>query len=187
MLRCHPLLFCLVLALAALAAGAGSVGAATIDPGLRAELGVKGAGAAVDVLMLFDEAFDYAALERDLDGAAPEARRAAVVAALKGRADADQAEARRALDAAVHAGRATNVRVLWLANALAFRGDATAVQALAATKSAATLIHDKPYDMAGGVTAAPRAAGQPRPAGAVLTAAATDTAWGVKWVKANRV
>jgi subtilisin family serine protease len=187
MRRRHALLFCLVPALAALTAAAGSVGAATIDPGLRAELSAKGAGAAVDVLMLFDEAFDYVALDHGLDGAAPEVRRAAVVAALKERADADQAEARRALEVAVRAGRATNVRVLWLADALAFSGDAATVQALAATQSAATLIHDKPYDMAGGVTAAPRAADAARTAAAWLMTAPTDTAWGVKWVKANRV
>ncbi|MHB8077804.1 MAG: S8 family serine peptidase [Candidatus Krumholzibacteriia bacterium] len=188
MLRRRSLLASLALALSVLAATAGAAGAATIDPGLRAALAAKGDGAQVDVMMLFDDAFDYAALDRGLDGATPEARRAAVVAALKKRADAGQAEARRTLDAAVRDGRAAQVRVLWLANALAFRGDATAVQALAATKSAATLIYDRPYDMAGGVTAAPRTDDRPRTADAALLApAAVDTAWGVKWVKANRV
>ncbi len=187
MFRRRALLSCLIPALAALAAGAGSVGAATIDPGLRAELGAKGAGAAVDVLMLFDDTFDYPALDHGLEGTAPEVRRAAVVAALKGRAETDQAEARRALAAAVRAGRATNVRELWLADALAFRGDAAVVQALAATQGAATLIHDKPYAMAGGVTAAPHAAAPLRSAATGLMTVPTDTAWGVKWVKANRV
>jgi len=188
MLRSRLLRSCLLAVLATAAAGVPSAGAATIDPGLQAELGAKGAGAAVDVLMLFDDTFDHAALDRSLDGAAPEARRAAVVAALKRRADADQAEARRALDAAVRAGSAANVRVLWLADALAFRGDAAAVQTLAATKSAATLLFDKPYDMVSGVTAAARTDERPPAADATLLApAAVDTVWGVKWVKANRV
>ncbi len=187
MLRFHLLFACLFPVLAALAAGAGLAGAATIDPGLQAELSAKGAGAAVDVLMLFDDTFDFAALDRSLEGASPEARRAAVIAALQARAAADQAGARGALDAAVRAGRVTHVRVLWLADALAFRGDAAAVQALAATKSAATLIHDKPHDMVSGVTASPRAGDRSGPVAAALMAAPTDTAWGVKWVKANRV
>lgn len=177
----------LLIALALPVALVAAAGAATISPGLQAELAAKGAGAPVDVLMLFDTAFDFAALERSLAGATPEARRAAVIEALQGRAEADQAEARRALDVAVRDGRAANVRVLWLADALAFRGDATAVQALAATKSAATLIHDKPYDMVSGVTATPRADNRPRAADAALAPAAVDTAWGVKWVRANRV
>jgi len=180
--RLSPVL--LLLACVAALAGARPVAAAEIDPGLREALAAKAAGEMVDVLMLFEDGTDFAALDRSLAGATPEARRAAVIAALKARALATQAGARQVLEAQKSAGRAADARVLWLVNGLRFRADAEAVAALAATKAAATLLHDRPYDWLAGVTAS---AAAPAAGGPVPTAAPTDTAWGVKWVKANRV
>ncbi len=178
---------------------AGGAPAATIDPGLAQELSAKGAAEFVDVLLLMEQPADLQALEAELIGASPEQRRAAVVAALRAHADEVQIAPMRVLDAAVRTGDAEGVRVLWLANAIAFRGNARAVQALAADKTPAALIHDKAYDMISGVkapsspaalAAAERAAAVPPAAaltGAGLAAVPTDTAWGVRWVRATRV
>ncbi len=177
--------FCVVAALVGVAAGAwaGLAAAAQIDPGLQAELAARAAGERVDVLMLFQDNFDLEALDRGLAGATPEARRAAVIAALRARADAAQAQARRILDVQAGAGHVSDTQILWLVNGLRLRADAAGVAALAATKAAATLLHDKRYDMLGGARAAEAA----RVPTTYAAAAPTDTAWGVKWVKANRV
>ncbi len=191
MLRRHCIPLLLTLAAAALlAATAPGARAATVDPGLRAELAAKGAGEMVDVLMLFPATYDLEALDRSLEGASPEARRAAVIAALKQRAAAAQSSTRELLDAAARDGRAAGVRVLWMVNGLAFRGDASVVEAIAASKAEGTLLHDRPYDWLSAVTPPggnPAVAAAPAPAGPAVAAAPTDTVWSVKWVKANRV
>jgi len=58
-------------------------------------------------------------------------RQVRVMAALRAHADATQAEAVGILKQAEQAGRATQVRSLWMVNGLAFRGTAEVVAALA--------------------------------------------------------
>ncbi len=160
-----------------LAAFAASAGAATIDRGLLEEMNQKGDAALVPVLMVFDQQYDFSRL----DVTAPLTRRAAVLDALRTHAATVMAPAQAVL--AGGRGTAENVRVLYLANALAFAADRAMIEALAADPTAATLLHDRSYDLLDLVDAAmPAVAGEPQ-----MKADRADTAWGVKWVKAQRV
>ncbi len=156
---------------------AATAGAATIDRGLQAELNQKGDAALVPVLMVFDQQYDISRL----GVTAPAARRTAVLDALRTHAATVMAPAQTVLAGA--RGTAANVRVLYLANALAFQADRAMIEALAADRTAATLLHDRRYDLLDLTDAvAPAVAGPPQ-----TKADRADTAWGVKWVKAQRV
>jgi serine protease len=156
---------------------AATAGAATIDRGLQEVLNQKGDATLVPVLMIFDQQYDFAGF----DVTAPLTRRAAVLDALRTHAATVMAPAQAVL--AGSRGTAERVRVLYLANALAFKADRAMVEALAADVSAATLLYDRSYDLLDLVdAAAPAAASEPQ-----MKADRADTSWGVKWVHAQRV
>jgi len=163
---------------------AGSVGAATIDPGLQEAFLNKTSGDLVRVVLLMEDHADLAPVEASLGKSAdPWARREAVVAVLKDHAAQAHAPALAVLAEAERAGMVRRVRQLWLANAVAFEGTREAVEALAALDIRATLVHDKPYDMISGVTA-PREAQDGSPVAGSLSRA---NAWSVEWIDAHLV
>lgn len=204
-LRAAAGVLCAAGAVAVLLGAVPAPAAVRVDPELTTTLAAKGAGELVDALLLLDDRLDLAALDARLASADPAARREATVAALRSHAEGSQVELRRLLAAAVSEGRADKVRFLWIINGIAFRGDAETVRRLNGAKAAGDLLLDERYDMigrAGPAPAAPpagpaasplwegsaaRAAAAGAIAGAGLAAAPTDTAWGVKWVKAQRV
>jgi serine protease len=167
----------LMLVALVMAAFAATAGAATIDRGLQEELNQKGDAALVPVLMVFDQQYDFS----NFGVTDPAARRAAVIGALRTHAATVMAPAKAVL--AGSRGAVENIRVLYLANALAFKADRAMIEALAADRTAATLLHNRSYDLLNlsDAVVAPLA-GEPQ-----MKADRADTAWGVKWVKAHRV
>jgi serine protease len=172
---------------------AGAATAGTIDPELTAALAAKADGELVPVLILMEDHADLQALDRELAGADWRQRRERVTEVLRAYAAASQSDALATLAAADRAGRVERVRSLWLVNGIACRTDRRTVEELAALKSTGTLLYDRPYDMLSAVTAprsAPSAgadASAQVPADAAPATARADTAWGVKWINANRV
>ena len=160
--------------------------AATIDADLREVLDSKAAGDMVRVLMLMDESIDVIALEATLAGTGWQERRQRVVAACKALAARSQAPAFAQLNVAKSGGGVRNLRSLWINNAIAFEGDRTAIEALAASDVRAVLIHDKPRDMISSVTAPRRQAGDEGTNPQAL-GGAKGLAWGVDWVNADDV
>ncbi len=185
-----------------LAAAAGASPAATggtIDPGLAAALTRGAPGDPIDILVVLDRgaAPEPADLEPGLRGADPATRRREVAAELSKRTAEALAAPLARLAALEKAGRAGRVRRLWLAGAIACRVERSLVPELAALAPGATVLEDRPYfslghvrrdaAAAGAAAAAGPAAGPAAAATAGLAAVPTDTAWGVKWVRANRV
>ncbi len=170
---------------------AGSAAAALIDPGLQDALAGKAAGERVRVLMLFEDHADLAPVEAGLGkNASFEARRDAVISTLQAHAALTHGEALDILATAERSGEAVRVRSLWFANAIAFEGTRQVIETLAATKAAATLIHDKHYDMISNVMGPerevkPAAGGDPQMQ--PNSPAVPDTVWNVKHINANRV
>jgi serine protease len=167
----------LILVAFLMAALAATAGAATIERGLQEEMNRKGDAALIAVLMVFDQHYDFSRLA--ING--PTTRRDAVIDALRTHAATLMAPSQTIL--AGSRGTAENVRVLYIANALAFKADRAMIEALAANRTAATLLHDRSYDLLDLTDAVvPAVVGAPQ-----TKADRADTAWGVKWVKAQRV
>jgi serine protease len=182
----------LMVLLAVIALAAGSSRAATVDPELQQQLDEKAGGEMVRVMMLLEDRADLASLEPALAGLDHQQRRQMVIEALKSHAVASQTEVMAIIRAAERSGDARGVRTLWLVNGIAFRGDQQVVARLAAAKTTGTLFHDKAYDMLSSVTGPQRQPTETNGSGTeaerpMLQPAAVDTAWGVKWIKANRV
>ncbi len=170
-----------------LVACSGTAMAATIDPGLQSVLAGKSDGELVRVLMLMERPADLTAVEARLAGATFEERRATVIDALRTHAAEVQAASLQLLADAQRAGRAADVRSLWLVNGIAFRGDRATIEALAASKAPGTLVYDRPYDMISSVTGPRSAAPAGDGDGTAFAQAKDDTAWGVKYINANDV
>lgn len=167
-------LLALIIVLTGLAA---SAGAATIDRGLQDVLAQKDDAELVPVLMIFDEQYDLARLPT----AGPVDRRPIVIDALRAHAAEVMAPAKAVL--AGSRGHAERVRTLYIANALAFDADRAMIEALAGDRTSATLLFDRHYDLRDLVDlASAPLAGEPQ-----TKSDRQDTAWGVKWVKAQRV
>ncbi len=136
----------LFLLLALTAASVAPVAAAEIAPDLKAALAGKADGETVRVLLILDDRVDMGALEAELEGVDFETRRAAVVDALRSHFDRAHGATLARVEAV--ASRDARVRALWLANAINFRADAAALEAIAADKAVAGIMHhDKKHDL----------------------------------------
>jgi len=172
-----PGLCLLLLALAPYGAAA-----VEVDRGLQAELATKNAGAMVPVLMVFDAPNQLSVVARqNLEGKSPAARRQAVVAQLKTQAQLSQAGVTAVLQDPRWQGSVAGVHVLYLANAIAFEASAAMVNTLAARPEAATLFHDKLYDLTSATSQGLRYASP------TTAAVVSDTSWGVTYINADRV
>ena len=185
MSRKHLQLWTLSIVLTVLALGA-PAWAMRIDPSLTEALAGKEAGTRVQVLVIYDGDFRLAGdvltgdVLTDADGAPGDKRRDKVLAALKKRMHKAQGSASAVLDDPDLRDQVANIHVLYLAGAISFEGTAAVVNRLAALPDDAVLFHDNAratYD-----ASHPAAVD-----GAKLLPASTDTAWGVKYIKANQV
>jgi subtilisin family serine protease len=170
----------LMVALAVLAAAAPGF-AMKIDPELAAALAGKDPQTRVQVLVIFDgENRVPGKILSDLDQSSPQVRRGQVLASLKTRMSVTANGAMAVLTNPAFSGDVANVRELYLAGAISFEGTAAVVNALNALPDNAVLFHDN-------MRATHDASQAAAPGGAKLMPAATDTAWGVKWVNAHKV
>lgn len=173
-------LFALTLALYATAAAAPAF-AMKIDPALLEALAGKAAGAKVQVLVIYDGSHRVPEdVLAELEGVSAKKRRDRVIAALKKHIKSSQTDALAVLGNPALSGEVENVRELYLVGAISFEGTIAAVNALQALPDNATLFHDSARATTDAV----------RPAvtdGLKLLPAATDTAWGVKYVNAHKV
>ncbi len=168
------LLACLTLAALAVTASA-----ATIDPELELLMSEKD-GDLIPVLMLFDEEPDLEDLILELEKAPPSKRRKSVIVRLKKVVRKSQADAMDLLTGPDRVGSVKRVRQLYLVNAIAFVGDRTAIEAVAAGKDAATLVIDRLVD--------PIASQQRDPQeGDDAFAKDRDVVWNVSWINADDV
>lgn len=163
---------------------AGLVGAAPaveIDPELKALLNLKSDPGIINVLMVFPDEPELDELEVLLENATPGKRRAATVAALKRQARKAQEEAWHFFEGGDLPGPVEYVDMLYFANAIAFGADREVILALAETKSRrldnVVLFHDKPYEL---IEALPGLRAGDK-------AAAPDTTWNVRHIRADRV
>lgn len=178
----RPLLLAstLTLLLAALGAAAPAL-AIKVDPDLAAVLAGKSQDDLVPVLLIYEgDQRPDAALLADLEGATPRKRRDQVVAALKKKMKSLQAEAMSVLSNPGLAGQVANVRPLYLAGAISFEGTTGVIAMLSHVPDDATLFHDSVRVTTDAARPAGSAAGK-------FVPAATDTAWGVKYINAPRV
>jgi serine protease AprX len=156
--------------------------AVEIDQDLREQYVAKSDREMVPVLMVFDKANRVPpSVLSALDGASPSVRRAAVLDALKDQAQLQHVGAASVLQDSKRQSDVQNVHYLYLANAIAFDATWDLVTALAALPDAATLLHDKTYDLTAATEAGVRTASAPK------GIAATDTVWSVKYINADRV
>lgn len=180
MSRKYLQLWTLSIALAVLALGA-PAWAMRVDPGLTEALAGKDAGARVQVLVIYDGDFRLTDdVLADADGSPADKRRDKVLAALKKRMHKAQGSASAVLHDPDLRDQVANIHVLYLAGAISFEGTAAVIDRLAALPDDAILFHDNAratYD-----ASHPAAVD-----GAKLLPASTDTAWGVKYIKANQV
>lgn len=156
--------------------------AAEIAPDLRAALDDKADGDLVRVLLLLQDRPDFEALDADLAGATPEARRYAVLDALRTQFARVHAPTLARLETAKSAGRVEDLRTLLVANAVNFRADARALEAMAADKALPGELHfDRSFDPTA-LTLSERAT---KPAAdAAKDATPKGNAWGIEWIDA---
>jgi len=154
--------------------------AVEIDPELRELLTAKNSHDRVPVLMLFDDPAQVVELRAELDQVSHQQRRKMVLENLRLKAARTQAAVLEFLRSPANAGRVSRVRTLYLASALAFEATPGVVEALGLLPDAATLFFDKTYDLAAGTRRGPEPVAKTLPA-------ASDTAWGVQYIEADKV
>ena len=159
---------------------AASALAVPIDPELAALMAVKSDREVLPVLLVFDDPPDISDLIQDLDKLDPEKRRKLVLEMLKKKALKAQLNAMDVLDRPEWGDQVRGARQLYLAGAIVFDGSPAVIEALARLKDPAVLYHDKPYDL---VTGTRIGIGGPPPD----KYAAVDTAWSVKYIRADKV
>jgi len=156
--------------------------AVEIDQDLRERFAAKQAGATVPVLMIFDQPISAAPdVLAKLDRASPAQRRAAVIADLKQKAHHTHRHAAAILTDPARQSQVSNIRYLYLANAIAFEADWNVVQDLGSLPAAATLFFDRTYDLTAATSRGVQTALSP------ATKAAVDTVWSTKYINADRV
>jgi subtilisin family serine protease len=104
---------------------------AVVSSELRAAMVEAGSDGEVQAYLVMRSQLTPSELAPVTRGLAGRAQRAALAGALKAHAAGSQAEARTVLDAAVAAGRANDVRVLWMGNALVFSAQPSVIARLA--------------------------------------------------------
>jgi serine protease len=150
-----------------------------IDKGLKDALSNK-VNDKVPVLMIYHEAITVDDLILDLDGLTPDKRRRSVLEALKKKNRKIQSNAVIVLDDPDRTDEVGNIRVLYLAGAIAFDATRAMVETLGGLDDNATLYYDQGFDFISGT--------QRGDAPDIKTAIdRADTAWGVKWIDADRV
>jgi len=179
MLRKFALVICLPV-LAGVALFAVTAGAVEIDQELQELLQEKSTGDLVPVLMVFDDPAHVDDIRARLDKATHQERRRFVLENLRAKAARTQAGALELLADPTHGHRVGRVRMLYLAGALAFEAGPDVISAMGLLPDAATLFYDKTYDLTSATSRghAPQIKASP---------AATDTAWSVKYINADKV
>ena len=92
-----------------------------LDPALAARMDASEPDALIDAYVVLEDQMTLSGLEDQTRGLGPRARRAVVRDRLKAHAAISQAGLRAFLDGEVASGRADDVRVLWVGNALLLR------------------------------------------------------------------
>ncbi len=175
MLRRFALTVCLSVSLFAIPAQA-----VEIDKELQDLLLEKSSADLVPVLMVFDNPAHVDEILAELDQVSHQERRRLVVEDLRSQAARTQAGALEFLADPAHGDQVARVRMLYLASALAFEAAPGVVAAMGELPDRATLFFDKTYDLTSATTrsVAPVVKASP---------AATDTAWSVKYINADKV
>ncbi len=184
-------LFVMSSALVLAAAMAGPASAVIIDPELQEILDRSEKSEIIPVLMVFpnDPRDAIADIEVQYDGAPPRRRRDGLIVALKKEARKAQQTYWEILEDPDHPGDLAYAEMLYLANAIAFGGDADLVLAVAAADKGEgekgegvepVLFFDREYDLMSG-------AGAPVGDPDKVQVAFNDTTWNVKQIGADRV
>jgi subtilisin family serine protease len=174
----HALAICLIFVSAGLLIP-GNSQAAKIDPELAAAMASKSDHAQFPVLMIYDDPHNADDLLMELDRLSPKKRRKKVLEILKKKGRKTQTNAMVILRNIGHQPNISQVKQLYLANAISFEATAGVVQALATLSDSATLYLDKNYDLTAGTS---RGVVAP-----TNKAARADTAWSVNYINAGRV
>ena len=170
---------CLVV-LAGVSLGSVTAQAVEIDPELQRLLQAKSNQDRVPVLMVFDHPAQVDQLRAELDQVSHQQRRKLVVENLRLKASLTQAAALEFLRNPAHADQVSRVQTLYLASALAFEATPGVIEALGLLSDPATLFFDKTYDLTSGTRRGLQTVAKTLPA-------VTDTAWGVKYINADKV
>ncbi len=160
--------------------------AVEIDKELQDLLLEKSSGDLVPVLMVFDNPAHVDEIRAQLGQVSHRERRRLVVENLRRKAARTQAGALGFLADPAHGEKVGRVRMLYLASALAFQADPGVIAAMSSLPDAATLFFDKTYDLTSGTSRGPEPAAKFLP-GTKFLPAATDTAWSVKYINADKV
>jgi len=174
----------IVVCLLILAGAASTASAISIDPALQELLDAEGKSTGIyyPVLLIFDDQIDPDELQMEIDTASPKKRRGSVISTLKKHARKSQ---EGAMDYLIDPspGEIYDIEMLYFVNAIRFRGDRAAIEALAQQKGEAIMFWDRPYDdLLDRVSMTPVGESQkaiPVPDRAI--------AWNVTWIEANRV
>ncbi len=151
-----------------------------VDPELEQILAIKARTERVPVLLVYDNPMGAEDLIQGLDKIDPKKRRKKIIAYIKRKVLKSQQNAADLLHGGNWGDRIGNVRQLYLANAIAFEGAQDVVEALAQLPDSATLYHDKTYKLLSGTQISKELVGETK-------IASEDTAWGIKYIHADRV
>ena len=154
--------------------------AVEIDGELQDLLRAKSRTDRVPVLMIFDDPAGVDELRAELEPLSHQQRRKLVVDNLRLKAAATQTAALEFLRSPAHADQVGRVQTLYLASALAFEAAPGVIEAMGQLPDRATLFHDKTYNLTTGTRRGPEPVVKTMPA-------STDTAWGVKYINADKV
>ena len=161
--------------------------AADIDDGLRQLMAQKDGSGMYPVLMIFHDLPEWqdGTVEVSEDADKIKSRKAILAAQKKKTRKLQESSAEILGDPNLSDG-VGDVHQLYLANAIAFEGDAEVIEALGNLSVNATLFYDQSYDLTGATRR-----GATRGTAVAVTgekaAAATDTVWSVKYINADRV
>ena len=177
----RPVVLTLVVLAGALLSATGAW-AIKIDQELEQLLAIKVRDAKVPVLLVYDELIGSRDLIQELNKLDPKKRRKKIIAYLKRKSLKSQQNSLNVLSGRDWGDQVADIQQLYLANAIVFRGTEDVIKALAALPDKATLYHDRRYNLVAG-TAISKELGVRSPA----KKAAEDTAWGIKYIHADRV
>ena len=153
--------------------------AVEIDKDLKALLEDKAAGT-VPVLMIYHDPISAEDLELDLNRLSPEKRRKQVLAELKKKNRKMQSNAAGLLEKPGNGPLASDVRYLYLAGAITFRGSRDMVEMLGGLEDNATLYYNRDFEFISDASRGEAPAGK-------ISADRADTVWSSKYIQADRV
>lgn len=162
--------------------------ALTVDSSLAAALSAKASGERVPVLLVFSADNRVAhSLRSELEDAKSHDRRRQVLLELRENFAVIAADAIAILKSHGSGADAAPIRELYLAGALSFEADANLVARLATVPGDGTMFHDNARVTLDARRDMKPAAGWGVAGSNAILHAVADTAWGVKWIGANRV